>query len=321
MIAETSNIHVPKRGYECFNACIVNSFSKNNLELSSSDIFFSMGDQPLEENENSMLEVFSSKIFLEKYNVYCKKDLYCEENVKEFLYQNTTKPDGHLILKIRPEMIGYSKLFSTNMGAGHYVNIIYADDKQVQLVDGYTPNPMGSGFYETVDIDELVRAWKVERNKYRFIRVPQIIDLDDIKREARENVARYVNNSHSLLQNCDSGVPEHMILRMFWRVIERMKQGEVFDNEFISFFFYDIRVRGFLIVNNMMWEKISECSKEDAEEYLRLITRWNQLLLFMRKYMMKNMTEKIIRLYGDIVALVKEEDELLMKAFGNIYYL
>lgn len=316
-IARISNIYIPKRGYECFNACIVNSFARNKLELNSSDIFFSMGDKPLEENEKSWLEVSSSMDFLKKYDVYCENDLYREENIETFLQEQASKPDRHLILKIRPQMMGYSRIFSTNMDVGHYVNVIYADDKQIHLVDGYTPNAMESGYCGIVNIDELAIAWKAERNKYRIIKISQTIDLKSIRKEARKNLYRYINYSHYQLQNVDKGVPEHMVLRMFWNVIERIKQGEIFDNEFINLFFYDIRVRGFLIVNNMIWEKVYENSEEFAEEYFRIISKWKHILLFMRKYMMQKMTEKIVKLYDNILVLVKEENEFLIRVFGN----
>lgn len=84
---------------------------------------------------------------------------------------------------------------------------------------------------------------------------------------------------------------------------------------YMNTFFSKIKVSGFVIGKNMIWEKVNEYAPSYADDYLHIIHRWNHILLVMRKYCFCNKVEKAISIYNDIVNVVLEEDELLMKIF------
>lgn len=314
MNLEISNTYRAKKGYECFNACIVNSFAQVGVDLSSSDTFFSMDSNVLFENEQSILEVPSSVLFLDKYNIQYENDTYPNSDISELWKKIMADFFKSLVVRVRPEIMNYSKLFSSNLGAGHYINVINVDDKQVYFVDGYVPKITDDLYLGAVDKDIFEQSWCKERNKYRIIDTALNLSVEKIKRDARENFREYVNRSHDLLQFQETDNPEHPVLKMFWKLCERMQSEGQIDQSFAGYFFYELRVRGFLIVKNMIYEKLTELSLELAEEYNLNILKWNQTLMFMRKYMLQAKTDKFIALYGTINGLIREEDEILTRA-------
>ncbi len=321
MSLETLNTYSVKRGFECFNACIVNSFAKAGVDISSSDVFFSTDTNILTQNEQSIMEVPSSVLFLEKYNILYENDFCANADIYTLWKNGVLNAESSLVVRVRPEIMNYSKRFSSNMGSGHYINVISVDEKQVCFCDGYVSKITDSVYSGAIDKGVLLEAWNAERNKYRILHVPTDMDVEQVKENAKGNLLSYVNYSHELLESPCVENPKHPVLKMLWDLCERMQKGENFDSSFISFFFYAQRVHGFLIVQNMIWEKLMELSFEFAEEYGRIITKWNQTLMFMRKYMLQAKTDKLTALYISIIELIKEEDEILTRALLNNHSL
>lgn len=243
-----------RRGYECFNACILNCLAFSDIDVNSSDIFFSASDQPLN-------------------------------------YVNN------------------------NLEVGHFINVMDYVDNQVYIVDGYAVSIMGNTFQGNVDADTVERAWAAKGYDYFHFSDIKAEKLVHLRQDARKNLNSYLFKAHDKIANMSIDHPQIEILLQVYNLINKIIEGDDLDEQFIDKFFSMTKVQGFIVLENMLWEKVNEFANEYSEDYLKIVNRWNQLLLCLRKHVYSNRQERMIACYEDMVKLAKEENRLLLKAF------
>lgn len=290
----------PKRGYMCFNACIVNCLSMSDIQLTSSDVFFAGNAE--------------KDMFLEEYRITHEKHYLIDQDIKSFFCEEAMRDNSHLIINVRPDLLDYSSVLAENiMGFQHSINIVGANDEGVNFIDGYAYTVMGEVYSGFISYEKLKPAWDIEGNVYHKIFMPEALDENKIKEDAKRQFYIWLKRNHKMIDNSQDEIPVDDILFYFWTLKNKIEREQCINMEYMNTLLAKVKVSGFLIGKNMVWEKISEYAPSYADDYLRIIHRWNHILLVMRKYSFSNKVEKVIALYNDIVKVVLEEDQLLMK--------
>ena len=305
--------YTPKRGFECVNACLVNCLAFQNCDISSSDILFSVEDKNIYTFEDDFLYCNEpNNPFAEKYGIKLELKSTDQQNAKKVITNELQKNNSFLVVAVRPEILEYSLVFSENsQGYRHFINIVGADEKEVYFVDGYVFHVDDAVYSEHVNYEKFLKAWEMKKYLFCRVEIPDDLNVKGIKQEAKQHFVSYVQRDHEILMNSKEDDPEHDILRLFWLLKNKISRDNCIDPNYINHFITQVKVEGFLIIKNMIWEKLYEISPEYAEEYDQYIKRWNHLFMVIRKYTIRNKAEGIVALYENIRELVYEESTWL----------
>ena len=93
----------------------------------------------------------------------------------------------------------------------------------------------------------------------------------------------------------------------FSAFFNRVVNHTCLTEDYVEKFFFKVKVNGFMIDKQMILEKINEESLGLSLKYEKVIDQWNNILLFTRKAIYSNRTERLNQLYKNICNVIEEE--------------
>lgn len=310
-----------EKGYECLNACILNWLHYSGVIVNSSDIYFASEVDHLKFNDiteelsiNAYEKNFS---FMDKYCVTYKMCNSTKDNCIDQLNKIVAN-NNHIILKTCPEKLGYTNAFSLNRDAPHFINVLdIKEDGKILILDGYIPTLNSTTFIGYIDFEDFLEAWAEREYEYILLDNLEELNTEKIKNEAVENFKNTIKNYCIESEKFTDYNFGDEVLKLFYCFFNRVKIQDIPTENYVEDFFFKIKVFGFMIEKQMVFQKLQEGSSEIAKKYERLIGKWNGILLFTRKAIYTKKNTQLDQIYEKICEVVIEEKRLFEYALSQ----
>lgn len=311
--------------YECMNGCIYNYYINKGILLERSDIFFAEAPVAIALKEKNNTFCFSTNCHTTQKDFFvnhcgnfcqisCQNQTHAFDTVTKILESNQIP-----VLNVSTDLLTYDITFQKNHGIHHYITILGADSEQNKLYisDGYTPD--FHTFQGWVDIETIYEAWKKEGFGIFLIAQEICIDIQGIKKQARNHffitIDHYLNMEGSQIQR----VPEEQeniygyntIINYLKYIAMLSVNDELVSN--IEHVLFQIKFKGFLTIKYFINDYLVHyfADTNEAIQYKKILDRWQHFCLLLLKAAYYKKNDKVNDVINHSLLLIKDEALIL----------